>query len=746
MDERLEQIAKSVTKISRRGFLALGAAFAELLRIEPEHGATRVQKSLPLKAGLSKGTLDLYDILKDEIRTNYKDNVYLSLGNSLHLDGHAYVQVSRALIAYDFLAIIRSSPMSEEIRQELTKDQISKTEAAFLAAATSLDWPKYSVELDDQEIRVSGDFHINLYVHKRQFLLFVLHNPAAIGQTVRFASDELRLPIGMVEIEAGSTRYVVGSVSPIQNSKEIKFNVATEKHAHDFSIGTNVLSTALLEGLLAAEEQDGEPPMARIRVVDAGGRYFAPEVEPSGVIRMPTHDQSTLAERWFYADGSFQVRVPLGKVKVSIRRGLEYRSLDEEIEIKEGGTVHRKFVLSRWAHMEKDGWYSGDMHAHNLDAKTALFESRAEGLNFVNVMVYKHLKYVASLEHFSGQVDPASDDRHFIYFNEEFRNEPMGHLELINLKELVQPISTGRLGLNWPAIETYEDLSMPLPSHGDANSPDFPLLLEFMRETHKQGGLVGLAHLRPSEWEFPLDAAEGQIDFVDIMTHTAIPQDLELWYALLNCDLRIPACAGTDRQEPVGPLGHQRVYVWLNGPLSYAKWIAGLQAGTSFVTNGPMLQFEVNAVKSGGVIALSQPAEINISARASSQIPFERLEIIVNGTVIRSEKADRQGLGAQLTLNYPITHSAWIAARCLGRRHDELYYSNPVFAHASPVYVRLRDEKIAEPASAKLLLVLLQKLAQWLQSDAYFDRNEQREEALTTLRKGMLFFERISDS
>jgi hypothetical protein len=103
-------------------------------------------------------------------------------------------------------------------------------------------------------------------------------------------------------------------------------------------------------------------------------------------------------------------------------------------------------------------------------------------------------------------------------------------------------------------------------------------------------------------------------------------------------------------------------------------------------------------------------------------------------------------LGAQLTLNYPITQSAWIAARCLGRRHDELYYSNPVFAHASPVYVRLRDEKIAEPASAKLLLVLLQKLAQWLQSEAYFDRNEQREEALTTLRKGMLFFERISGS
>jgi hypothetical protein len=166
------------------------------------------------------------------------------------------------------------------------------------------------------------------------------------------------------------------------------------------------------------------------------------------------------------------------------------------------------------------------------------------------------------------------------------------------------------LGLHWPIIESYSDLSMPLPLHGDANSPDFPLLVEAMRETHRQGGLAGPAHLRPSEWEFPLDAALGQLDFADVMTHTDLPQDFQLWYALLNCDFHIPGVAGTDRQEPTGPIGHQRIYVWLDGPLTYTNWMKAMKTGRSFLTNGPMLLLQVNGMKPGATIRFSKPKRL----------------------------------------------------------------------------------------------------------------------------------------
>ena len=744
------QLQRPQLWISRREFLAsasaLFAAADQFLPRPRRYWANAFQAPAPLPTSLlSQGALDLYAVFKDEIRHNYKNNVYASLGNKLQLDGEAYVQVSLALIAYDLIDIIGSSPMPEDSRQNLIREQIIRTEAAFVNAAKFLDWPKYQVDVENQVINISGPQYLNFYAYMNQPVLFVFRNPTASRQTVRFTSETLQFPFTALTLAPEANRYVLGSASFEEKGDwAIKVSFKTDKAARAHVVPAKVDETVVLHGLLIASEQDTAPPMARVRVTDATGRYFPPEVEPSGVIRMPSDARTTRAERWFYADGNFRVRVPQGKIRVSIRRGLEYRSLDEEIEISRGGTLQETFHLSRWAHMEQDGWYSGDMHAHNLDPKTALFEGRAECLNFVNVMVYKHLEYIGTQEYFTGGVDPISDDRHFIYFNEEFRNEPMGHLELINLKKLVQPIATGRLGLHWPAIETYDDLSMPLPFHGDADSPDFPLLLQAMRQTHQQGGLVGWAHLRPSEWEFPLDAAEGQIDFVDIMTHTDIPQDLHLWYAMLNCDFRLPACAGTDRQEPVGPIGHQRVYAWLDEPLSYLNWIKALKAGSSFVTNGPMIELRVNTSRPGGVIRLSKPTEVSISAKAFSQIPFEKLEMIVNGEIIRVGSATQNGLYAEMTLTQSMRESAWIAARCLGAWNKELFYSNPVFAHTSPVYVRYRDERIAKPKSAEFLLGFLQKLEDWAEHEGYFENIRQKTEVLRTIRTGMGYYEKIS--
>ncbi len=734
-------------KVSRRSFLVFAstslASTTQSLRA-PLRWAESSQAKLPERTELSQGVVDLYDIFKDEIRTNYKDNVYASLGNKLHLDGEPYVKVSQALIAHDPIEISHPSPMSETHRQTLLKDQIAKTETTFLNAVKSLDWPQYSVEIGVKEIRVSGPSHLSLYAHKSELVMFAVRNFTASTQTVRFTSEGITLTTTTLKVEPGASRYVLAEAySKEKGNGVIKVMFTSGQKSRDLIVDTSVAETAILDGLLVADEQDPERPMARIRIVDSHGRYFSPEVEPSGLIRMLRDGPNTRAERWFYIDGRFKARVPLGKIKVSIRRALEYRSLDEHIDVKAGGLFLKKFELSRWAQMEKDGWYCGDLHAHNLDGRTALFESRAECLNFVNVMVYRHLKYIGTKEHFTGGVDPASDDRHFIYFNEEFRNEPMGHLELINLKKLVEPIATGRLGLPWPAIETYEDLSMPLPFHGDTDSPDFPLLLEAMRETHKQGGLVGWAHLRRSEWEFPLDAAEGQIDFADIMTHTDLPQDLQLWYALLNCDFQIPACAGTDRQEPVGPIGHQRVYVRLDA-LSYASWIKGLKAGTSFVTNGPMVQLQANAIEPGGRILLKEPTQFTIVASAFSQIPFDRLEIIMNGEIVGTGRAKENGLSAEITLKRTIDQSVWIAARCLGPWHQELFYSNPVFAHTSPVYISYRDARIAKSESANSLLGFLRKLQDWAQREAYFKDNHQKTEVLSTIQGGMQYFEKIS--
>jgi hypothetical protein len=45
-------------------------------------------------------------------------------------------------------------------------------------------------------------------------------------------------------------------------------------------------------------------------------------------------------------------------------------------------------------------------------------------------------------EFFRGEPDPVSSARHVVYWNEEFRATLRGHMTLLNLKRLVEPIMT----------------------------------------------------------------------------------------------------------------------------------------------------------------------------------------------------------------------------------------------------------------------------------------------------------------
>src|SRR5262249_44802829 len=152
--------------------------------------------------------------------------------------------------------------------------------------------------------------------------------------------------------------------------------------------------------------------------------------------------------------------------------------------------------------------------------------------------------------------------------------------------------------------------------------------------THIQGGPDPFKHAYSGK-SLPVDAALGKIDTLDINHgwNDAVP----LWHRLLNCGFRIPATAGTDvflnriaSNLPRGP----PVYVQLDGPLTYEKWIEGLKAGRSFVTSGPMLTFTVNGKGPGSSLKFVEKSKVQVKARASSPFPLSAAELIHNGKVI----------------------------------------------------------------------------------------------------------------
>src|SRR5205823_6982716 len=135
-----------------------------------------------------------------------------------------------------------------------------------------------------------------------------------------------------------------------------------------------------------------------------------------------------------------------------------------------------------------------------------------------------------------------------------------------------------------------------------------------------QKGVVNYTHVAQAEdWSktpyaaksIPIDVALGKIDTLDINNSWAA--SVPLWYRLLNCGFRVPATAGTDvflnRIDSRLP-GGDRVYVRVEGGLTYKGWIEGLKAGRSFVTNGPMLTFTADGKEAGAVLKAGEQPKV----------------------------------------------------------------------------------------------------------------------------------------
>ena len=697
--------------------------------------------SAPNPAGAPAFLQDLYGIFRDEIKTVAVGNVYQAVGNRFQFEGDLYVAVLKALNAYDILQA--TTRLLEVDRVRLLPRSLREATEAFAKLEKSLTWPRVRVELGPKKFKFYGPTKLNLFQKISQPVLLTLHNTTPKPRMLSVRSSGLRLEVDTLEMAPSATRHLLAQIeSPEPEDGAAILEIESGGISATWNLPLRVAESGLLEVRLV-ESEGGASTIGRIRTIDREGNYRAPLEASYGLILRPR----IAPARWNYGSGNFRLRAPAGKILISIRRGLEYIPIDEELHLEAGQSLHRTFELKRWVHMEREGWHSGDTHIHMLDPPSALFEMQAEDLRVGNILVMHHLGKTYSREHFRGELDPISDSRHLIYYNEEYRNQTLGHVSFLNLKKLVEPISTGGLAVPENTVNRYSFLRpsrQGFPRHGQPGWPDAPLLVEAMRETHQQGGLVNWAHLRPAQLEFPIDMVFGEIDTADILTHTRLPEALKLWYHLLNCGFRLPATAGTDRIGPEEPVGHQRVYVQLAGPLNYPGWIEGLRLGRSFVTNGPMVSLSVDGRGPGETLSLKKRKVLRIEARGRSLRPFERLEIVVNGKVAASVPARAQGRYADLRLDYPVDQSLWIAARCMGGLPEETsIWTHPLFAHSNPVYVNYPWKKVAASASGCYLLNFLKPLEQWAQREAYFETRQQQDHSLSIIRQGMDFYRQL---
>ena len=422
--------------------------------------------------------------------------------------------------------------------------------------------------------------------------------------------------------------------------------------------------------------------------------------------------------------------LPEGRYEISVARGPEYRAARASIEIVPGRTMMQTVALERWTDQRARGWYSGESHIHANygyghwynSPRTMLLQCAGEDLGVSNLMVANSDgDGVFDREYFRGRPDPLSDGRTVLYWNEEFRSTVWGHMTLLKLTHLVEPIFTGFLKTTHPY--------------------DVPTNADIADLTHDENGLVNYTHPAGNVADpylgaysakgLPMDIALGKVDSIDVMGVTQ-KATAPLWYRLLNCGFRIPASAGTDcflNRISSGLPGAGRVYVRVDGAFTYDGWIEGLKAGRTFVTNGPMVEFNVDGHAPGETIRVVAGASLRVRGQVTAQYALNSLQVIQDGKVVAEAKAAGDRLSAEIEQLVTFERSGWVALRALGPPHPgEPEFS--LFGHTSPVYIEVPDRPIDVREDAAYFIAWIDRLgAQVSRRDRVPNRSRQHVES-----------------
>jgi hypothetical protein len=498
------------------------------------------------------------------------------------------------------------------------------------------------------------------------------------------------------------------------------------------------------------DDTTSEPLAARVAVTNAEGKFLEIEGQHPHV--------QYLGKRWCYVDGSFALAMPDAGVQLEIRRGFETRPLSATIAANAAGKpIQKTFRLRRWIDMRRQGYTNGDIHAHFPVPKEAHAQMRAEDLGaLVLLHVADSQSPMAINKCFTGQLDINSTPGCEICVSQEVQDWQMGHLTLLGVTRLVPGYPDAGGSLEYWKSHPHWDLTRA------------------MRATHEQNGTVFWSHMSSLPGaQCPIGVALGLVDGVELITWsdpTQLPnhwspwlnsgmsqaefpvlRGMDLYYQYLNAGFRLPIAAGTDKLAEDIPLGSNRVYAKVQGPPTYASWLAAVKAGQGFVTNGPILEFQAADAAPGDMVEFQGTKRIKASVTARSILPFTTLEIVLSGDVVGHKtlalpKNDpKDGLySMKVETTVELTRSSWLAARVVDHpdlKNRILPRDLSVFAHTDPVYFLQDGHKVREEASVVYLRKYVKGVLHWLDTNPKFANDEDRREAHRSAEEALKFYE-----
>ncbi|MGH9627462.1 MAG: hypothetical protein ACRD7E_03745, partial [Bryobacteraceae bacterium] len=233
------------------------------------------------------------------------------------------------------------------------------------------------------------------------------------------------------------------------------------------------------------------PQPARFYLSDSNGKAWTPD----GAIAYEKGE-----ERHFVAANGFEMGLPAGIYTIAAERGPEYRPFQKTIKAHPGEDKSITVALSRWIDMNKQGWFSGDLHNHRRPEEMPLLLA-AEDLNLAPTLadwVWEDRQ----------RSDPPQTDK-------AVRIVDATHVYSVLDKE-VERLKNG------PGAVDLLGLRSPVPFNGYLLYPPNDA---FARQAHAQGGWVDAEKI---VWrDVAALVALGHIDFAGIVYNHFNRQDVE---------------------------------------------------------------------------------------------------------------------------------------------------------------------------------------------------------------------------
>ena len=469
-------------------------------------------------------------------------------------------------------------------------------------------------------------------------------------------------------------------------------------------------------------------------------------------------------DRSFSCDGHFIINVPPGKATIHVERGKEYWPVDKEVVVHKDQTTIVDITLRRWVNMCKEGWYSADMHCHFgvNDLRVLKQLARADDVNFEPILtLWNHQRDKTSDKAWPDWPEGPSvyaDATHLVTLRnqeiERIGGEAFESIGALLMFGLTKPVEMPLRNSIYPcdavlgqiAKETSPEcvIDTDKPIWGE-NVVGVALGLfdsvqvchnHYHRESTLRSGRLG--------WGMAaVDIEEGQESLGrDELFH----RTNMTYYRFLNCGFKLAATGGSAMGVMPVPLGYNRTYAKLDGPLTEANYLRAIRAGRTFATSGPMLILTANGLDSGAEIRYStgKSKPILIRAEVRSIQPLDSLELICNAKVIEKVSLKNRSpspvLKESVVLAFRPQRSGWVAARAIFTGPDGHLRQ----AHTSPVYITVDGKPTASKKDAEYMTHWIDRLLQVIEKPDRYQSDMERAEVRAVFQKARQKYEGIA--